>query len=134
MILGISWGCTNDNDLRLKSSTEHLISDAQGPRLFLNNIQDSGFDGSTTPARSKTSRSNQNSTTPTDTRVRERRMTRSELGKRTHDWALTAGSERKGEARPASWSKLGTRRLEEAARMDSRRWADRHSGAGRAAS
>jgi hypothetical protein len=43
-------------------------------------------------------------------------MTRSELGKRTHDWALTAGSERKGEARPASWSKLGTRRLEEAAR------------------
>jgi hypothetical protein len=28
----------------LKSSTEHLISDAQGPRLFLPNVWDSGFD------------------------------------------------------------------------------------------
>jgi hypothetical protein len=28
----------------LKSSTEHLISDAQGPRLFLHNVWDSGFD------------------------------------------------------------------------------------------
>jgi hypothetical protein len=33
-----------DDDLRLKSSTEHLISDAQGPRLFLSNVRDSGFD------------------------------------------------------------------------------------------
>jgi hypothetical protein len=56
---------------------------------------------------------------PTDTWVREWQMMRSELGKRTHDWALTAGSERKGEARPASWSELGTRRLEEAARARS---------------
>jgi hypothetical protein len=28
----------------LKSSIEHLISDAHGPRLFLPNVRDSGFD------------------------------------------------------------------------------------------
>jgi hypothetical protein len=42
-----SWdflGCTNDDDLRLKSSTEHWISDAHGPCLFLPNVWDSGFD------------------------------------------------------------------------------------------
>ena len=32
-------------------------------------------------------------------------------GKRTHDWALTAGSERKGEARPASWAHDDLRKL-----------------------
>jgi hypothetical protein len=34
----------NDDDLRLKSSTEHLISDAHAPCLFLPNVRDSGFD------------------------------------------------------------------------------------------
>jgi hypothetical protein len=34
----------NDDDLRLKSSTEHLISDVHGLRLFLSNVRDSGFD------------------------------------------------------------------------------------------
>jgi hypothetical protein len=42
--LGFLDDARNDDDLRLKSSTEHLISDAQGPRLFLHNVRDSGFD------------------------------------------------------------------------------------------
>jgi hypothetical protein len=42
--LGFLDDARNDDDLRLKSSTEHLISDAQGPRLFLYNVRDSGFD------------------------------------------------------------------------------------------
>jgi hypothetical protein len=40
-ILDDAW--INDN-LRLKSPIEHLISDAQGPRLFLPNVRDLGFD------------------------------------------------------------------------------------------
>jgi hypothetical protein len=42
--LGFLDDARNDNDLRLKSSTEHLISDAHGPRLFLPNVRDSEFD------------------------------------------------------------------------------------------
>jgi hypothetical protein len=34
----------NDDDLRSKSSTEHLISDAQEPRLFLSKVWALGFD------------------------------------------------------------------------------------------
>jgi hypothetical protein len=61
--------------------------------------EERGSTGSTTPTRSTTSQSNQNSTTLTDTPVRERRLTRSKLGKRTHDWVLTAGSKHEGEKR-----------------------------------
>jgi hypothetical protein len=42
--LGFLDDARNDDDLRLKSSTEHLINDAHEPRLFLPNIRDSGFD------------------------------------------------------------------------------------------
>jgi hypothetical protein len=54
---------------------------------------------------------NQNSTTPTETQVRERRLTRSELGKK-YTWLGVNGRVR---TRPASWSELGTPRFEEAA-------------------
>jgi hypothetical protein len=43
-LLGFLDDTRNDDDLRLKSSTEHLISDAHGPRLFLPNVRDSGLD------------------------------------------------------------------------------------------
>jgi hypothetical protein len=43
-LLGILDDARNDDDLRLKSSTEHLISDAHGPCLFLPNVRDLGFD------------------------------------------------------------------------------------------
>jgi hypothetical protein len=42
--LGFLNDARNDDDFRLKSSTEHLISDAHGSRLFLYNVRDSGFD------------------------------------------------------------------------------------------
>jgi hypothetical protein len=45
--LGFLDDARNDDDLRLKSSTEYLISDAQGPRLprlFLSKVRDSWFD------------------------------------------------------------------------------------------
>jgi hypothetical protein len=42
--LGFFDDARNDDDLRLKSSTEYLISDANGSRLFLPNVRDSGFD------------------------------------------------------------------------------------------
>jgi hypothetical protein len=42
--LGFLDDVRNDDDLRLKSSTEHLISDAHGSCLFLPNVRDSGFD------------------------------------------------------------------------------------------
>jgi hypothetical protein len=42
--LGFLDDARNDDDLRLKSLTENLISDAHGPRLFLPNVRDSGFD------------------------------------------------------------------------------------------
>jgi hypothetical protein len=44
-------------------------------------VTEEGVDGSMTSARSTTSRPNQNSTTPTGTRARERRLAKSELGK-----------------------------------------------------
>ena len=42
--LGFLDDVRNDDDLRLKSSTEYFISDAQGPRLFLSKVRDSWFD------------------------------------------------------------------------------------------
>jgi hypothetical protein len=42
--LGFLDDARNNNDLRLKSLTEHLINDAHGPRLFLPNVRDLGFD------------------------------------------------------------------------------------------
>jgi hypothetical protein len=45
-VLGFLDDAPNDDDLRLMSSTEYLISDTQGPRLFLSNIRDLEFDES----------------------------------------------------------------------------------------
>jgi hypothetical protein len=42
--LGFLDDIRNIDDLRLMSLTEHLISDAHGPRLLLPNVWDSGFD------------------------------------------------------------------------------------------
>jgi hypothetical protein len=39
--LGFLDDARNDDDLRLKSSTEYLIRDAQGPHLFLSKVRDS---------------------------------------------------------------------------------------------
>jgi hypothetical protein len=83
--------------------------------------------GSTTPARSTTSRSNQNSTTPTGTQVRERRLAKSRLGERTAgSWKIIAARAGKiSAAAMTEQAKGGARAGEEAPQRG--RWADERS-------